>query len=57
MYLADLSGLIFLTAAGMVYATWKLYREQEIPFEDSSGVLDNAHREQDEVTADPLQLS
>lgn len=56
MYLADLSGMIFLTAAGMLYATWKLYRGQEIPLEESGGV-DEQRREREEVTADPVQLS
>lgn len=32
MFLADLSGLVFLTAAGMMYASWKLYQKQEDPF-------------------------
>lgn len=57
MYLADLSGMIFLTAAGMLYAIWKLYREQEIPAETSSILNDNPPREQEEISADPVQLS
>lgn len=56
MYLADLSGLIFLTAAGMMYATWKLYRGPEASHEDSGRILEESSREHDEVTTSSLQL-
>lgn len=56
IYLADLSGLIFLSATGMLYATWKLYREQENAPIDSDRLIDSPSPEGDEITRDPIQL-